>query len=458
MPIDPSIPLSVRMPQVNDPAQSLAQVYALQGAQQEQQIRQLQMQEYQRRQEDAARKLAVEQEIGHSWGPLTDGLTREDALKGLTDDARFAVIPYLDEYDKRKADLSKSHTELTAHKYALWKALAQGVQAAPRTDDGHYNPEGLRRAVSMAKDAATTDAEKKEIDNLWGMMAGNFGQSDALVDSLASYGADDEKVVPAGATLTRGGKPIYTAPFKATNDVDTGSFEDYVIRWARENNIPTSQVTTQQIAKLREDYRLDQRQPINIHMPGGVLTPNAEAELTRQLAGDWRKFYAPIAALDRQVSLMDTGMAAARRGDLAQGAQQVLVTFQKILDPPSVVRESEYARSAVGLSVVERAKGQLEAWMQGGAGVPLSELEKFARLARESADGQRNVMNTHGEHKRIEAVADRYKIPKELVFAGQSEPGATDSEGTVRAPAPKTPSAAPGGPNIPRARSFYYGK
>ena len=59
------------------------------------------------------------------------------------------------------------------------------------------------------------------------------------------------------------------------------------------------------------------------------------------------------------------------------------MTFQKILDPDSVVRESEYARSAEGQSLRHQIAGKYEQLIQGGAGVPIDELEGFVDLAQQ---------------------------------------------------------------------------
>ena len=154
------------------------------------------------------------------------------------------------------------------------------------------------------------------------------------------------------------------------------------------------------------------------------LTPNMESNVVRQLATQWTTATKPARDLDRQVRLMDAGIAAAERGDLTQGSQAVLVTFQKLLDPTSVVRESEYARSSAGLALADRAKGAVERIAKGGTGVPVSELKKFAALAREMAQAQRgSYLSTVKE--RIGRTADRYSIPRELVFEVPETP-ATD--------------------------------
>ena len=123
---------------------------------------------------------------------------------------------------------------------------------------------------------------------------------------------------------------------------------------------------------------------------------------------------------------MREGLKAAAQGDRAAGFQAVLVTFQKILDPTSVVRESEYARSAAGQALLARAQGYMEQLARGGTGMPLSELRRFSALAE-------NVAKTFSKgyvesvKKRLSLTADRYKIPQELIFDDISLPEDTST-------------------------------
>jgi hypothetical protein len=113
-----------------------------------------------------------------------------------------------------------------------------------------------------------------------------------------------------------------------------------------------------------------------------ALTPAETATHSRMLRSQFMREVATTREVQRQSSMMDSGLAAAQKGDLAAGSQAVLVTFQKILDPTSVVRESEYARSASGQALMARMEGAMERLARGGAGIPLPELQKFADLAR----------------------------------------------------------------------------
>lgn len=146
----------------------------------------------------------------------------------------------------------------------------------------------------------------------------------------------------------------------------------------------------------------------------GGLNPNQFALEKNRLTTQWTNATKTAAELDRQLGIMKQGMEAAKRGDMAAGSQAVLVTFQKILDPESVVRESEYARSASGQALLARIQGAYDRLAKGGAGVPLAELQKFADLAEQMATGA-------GAHRkavkaRIARNADYFGIPQNLIF------------------------------------------
>lgn len=185
--------------------------------------------------------------------------------------------------------------------------------------------------------------------------------------------------------------------------------------------------TYERLLKVRSDAAKADDKPLR-----EGLTPTMESNVINRLTQQWGKAVAPVVELSRQVKLMDTGLDAARKGDLAQGAQAVLVTFQKILDPTSVVRESEYDRSAAGQALTTRIRGAMERLTKGGAGIPLDELEKFANLAREAAKAQ-STGYVDAQKNRIGKTADRFKIPRELVFEDFDFQGALSPRGAAPA-------------------------
>ena len=115
----------------------------------------------------------------------------------------------------------------------------------------------------------------------------------------------------------------------------------------------------------------------------GMVTPSQKFQMERTLRSEWNKLTQNWRTMKGQVATMEAGLDAARRGDMAAGAQAILVTFQKILDPTSVVRESEYARSAEGQSAMNRLRGFADRMARGGVGVPFAELERFHALGKE---------------------------------------------------------------------------
>ena len=90
---------------------------------------------------------------------------------------------------------------------------------------------------------------------------------------------------------------------------------------------------------------------------------------------------------------------------------------KKSLDPTSVVRESEYARSSSGLALIERVKGEFTKLREGGAGLTLNQLKSFAQLADDAVAKLSNG-RVRDERQRIERFADHYGIDKSIIFSG----------------------------------------
>lgn len=176
---------------------------------------------------------------------------------------------------------------------------------------------------------------------------------------------------------------------------------------------------------------------------GVPLSTSQRFQATEKLSGDWQKIQAPTREMQRQFQLMQTGLKRFNEGDKIGGSQAVLVTFQKILDPTSVVRESEYARSGEGLSLANRLEGYIQRLKEGGAGVPPAELAAMVETGRQFLAGLQTWNDA--ERARIEGTAKGYGIDPGQVFATPSGIGTTPPPpGGGTAPAPGTaPPPAP---------------
>jgi len=147
--------------------------------------------------------------------------------------------------------------------------------------------------------------------------------------------------------------------------------------------------------------------------PNATPTPTASLNATRALRNDFIRETSAANTAMIQFEQMQSSLAAVKSGSLAAGSQGVLVTFQKILDPTSVVRESEYARSSSGLSLLNRLEGQLQTIQKGGAGVPVAELETFVSLAEQFARNQAKYATE--TRAQINALAERYALDPALI-------------------------------------------
>jgi hypothetical protein len=112
--------------------------------------------------------------------------------------------------------------------------------------------------------------------------------------------------------------------------------------------------------------------------------------------------------------------------------------FNKITDPQSVVRESEYARTASDLSLLNRLKGKYEKWASGGAGLTdedrkaiLDMSEKFHNVAEKKAKAREKEYR--GYYTNIGFNPDRYLNPGNT----QNEEPAKTASGSADKPGKK---------------------
>ena len=143
------------------------------------------------------------------------------------------------------------------------------------------------------------------------------------------------------------------------------------------------------------------------------LTPNAALDATLKLRDRFVRETQAAQLVKTQYEQMKSSLDAVKKGSAAAGSQGVLVTFQKILDPTSVVRESEYARSSSGLSLLNRLEGQWMKIQQGGAGVSVGELETFVKLAEQWVKNSATAAKQTQEQ--INNIATEYGLKPENI-------------------------------------------
>ena len=181
--------------------------------------------------------------------------------------------------------------------------------------------------------------------------------------------------------------------------------------------------------------------------------------MVRQLSDDWQKTVRPMQGLLDQSDRMSIGLKMAQGGDMLAGSQAILISFNKLLDPTSVVRESEYARSATGQSALETMRGFVDKLSQGGAGVTLKELESYQRFGQQVV--QRALESTVGpERERISRLVKFAGVDPELIFTGRFASDAAP-QGAPQAMSQAAPQGAPQAPPrsiAPLARALAGGR
>jgi len=73
--------------------------------------------------------------------------------------------------------------------------------------------------------------------------------------------------------------------------------------------------------------------------------------------------------------------------------QALIITFNKMLDPGSVVRESEFARTPQNQALVAQFFGRIQAIKGGGVGLTDPERKELVRTAKLLLEGQQNIAN-----------------------------------------------------------------
>lgn len=138
------------------------------------------------------------------------------------------------------------------------------------------------------------------------------------------------------------------------------------------------------------------------------------------LSKDYRLNTKIATEMGRQFSVMRSAMARWDKGeakDLNATTQAIITPFNRIMDPASVVRESEYARSPAGQAFIESLGGRAAALLRGGPGVTPESLREFVALASEFE--KRAMQSVKDEQERIQSVADEYGLDVNRIMGSE---------------------------------------
>lgn len=94
--------------------------------------------------------------------------------------------------------------------------------------------------------------------------------------------------------------------------------------------------------------------------------------------------------------------------------QALAVSFQKMLDPSSVVRESEYARTPEGIALMSKLEAVIPQLQQGGLMISDHDRRAILDMANTLLIESQKTMNEHIE--RYQIIADQYGVAHPIIF------------------------------------------
>ena len=144
------------------------------------------------------------------------------------------------------------------------------------------------------------------------------------------------------------------------------------------------------------------------------LTPYQKFQATQSIAKDVQARTANAREMARQAKLItDSYNNVLKGGDRSLNTQAIITSFNKILDPTSVVRESEYDRTAQGQALIEQLRGKYDQIVAGGAGVTESTLKEASDIAQTYLKSSQASINE--ENERAKAMARQFGLTEENV-------------------------------------------
>jgi len=156
----------------------------------------------------------------------------------------------------------------------------------------------------------------------------------------------------------------------------------------------------------------------------GTLTPYQQFSATQSIAKDTQARTSTAREMTRQAQLItdsyDRIVNSPNKKARSLNTQAIITAFNKILDPTSVVRESEYDRVAGGQALVDQLRGKVDNVLAGGAGVTEATLKEAASIAEQYLTGAREHVSQ--QNIRAQDMARYFNLNPDFVTGSYGEP------------------------------------
>lgn len=147
------------------------------------------------------------------------------------------------------------------------------------------------------------------------------------------------------------------------------------------------------------------------------LTPYQQFTATQSIAKDTQARTQNAREMARQANLIKQSYTnIVNGGDRSLNTQAIVTSFNKILDPTSVVRESEYDRTAAGQSLIAQLEGKVQQIATGGAGITDATIKEAADIADQYLkESQASVLQ---QNERARTMANEFGLNPDFVTTG----------------------------------------
>lgn len=250
----------------------------------------------------------------------------------------------------------------------------------------------------------------------------NMTKDKAYRQGLINMGVDEAQVNAIPGIMT---DDVFSNYARAKQLQDNALYRQDMLDAQQEN---AKTLNNYRMAQLAEDVKQNE---LNNYYKGQQLAQGwAKIQSDKENAGtlnfnnkaNLRKEFTSIPAIKnaneikRQLDNVTSTYNSYKSGKIrANAADQVMVTtLNKILDPTSVVRESEFARTAAGQSLLAKTQGYADKMVRGGGGLTNAEREDLYNTMLQMYDAQQKEAQEYV--KSYTELAKMYNInPAEIM-------------------------------------------
>ena len=385
-------------------------------------------------------------------------MQEREQIMGMRDTAEARAAQ---EFEMRRADAERQRAEAEAMQAQL-AGLRDMAISGTLTPDA-LNQFALNNASTFGEFQTAfqaMEAPRREADTQFGiqlstsLLSGKPEVALAMLDEriAAAENAGDAQeaaVLRANRKLVEidpQGQGVATlALLTASGAIDAGVM-DAIIKQTGQGNAAAEGASP--IGKIAQDVEaglipksvLDAAIKLETQTSEGTLTLQQKIAEEARLRGEYAKRTEDLSAAERNFSIIETSaIDESGAGDIA-----LVTSFMKMLDPGSVVRETEFATAANAGGLLARLSG-LAKKVEDGQFLSTQQRADFKRLAGEYLNAAK--VQEQGVQQSYQLIVDNYQLDPVNVFGARAVTAAPEPDATT-APGGDAKAAFLANPNV----------